>query len=667
MSSKFSRKPVAVAAILASSIGSALAAGGAAHATTYGEPTSPVTVTANGAINVVGGAKIALPAGAHDVSWAGQGGRFAYIGADNAIYTADFDGTHAIKIGQGVAPSHTVWDAFNTYVYWTEGTGNSAKIVGAYANGDSMSSDAAVKTFDVITPPAGVGVSSADVAADRNNSVVVQTTDATGDTGISVATWDTTGQHLTVVVAPGDAKTGGSTPTISPDGKSVVFVRTDAAGDKQLFASTFANNAWSTPKQISWLTGDHTTPVFEADNLHQTVAFEYKNRTTPSGTAKDGTYQVVLADALAATAPGTGLEKSVSDLSGGLAVRTDNKGMVFRLAGWDRTDTAVLTSHQQWRTAGAPTTDTRPQAQSVTLSRSDAFADALGGSALAAHKAGPLLLTDTKTLSSETQTEIQRVLPKGGTVHVLGGTAAISPAVEAKLKALGYTVDRIAGSDRFETSVKIADAIDPNAKFVLVATGTKFPDALSAGAAAGTYDSTVVVLSDGDTLPKVTNDYLRHKASVGVGVAAIGGAADHAMKAAGYRGFDSLVGATRYETSYLVARDIFGSFGTIGVATGENWPDSLAGGALMGLRGGPLLLVDPAPNTGGLTADENALIDSNRGAANWAFIFGGPNALPLTVDKQLADDIGTASGTGNAPIHPAAKTPNLSTPHFTQG
>jgi hypothetical protein len=78
LSSNFGRKPVAIAALVASSLGSALVAGGAAHATSWGGVgANPLTVTAGGVINVVNGGKIGLPAGAHDVSWAGQSGRFA--------------------------------------------------------------------------------------------------------------------------------------------------------------------------------------------------------------------------------------------------------------------------------------------------------------------------------------------------------------------------------------------------------------------------------------------------------------------------------------------------------------------------------------------------------------------------------------------------------------
>ena len=39
-----------------------------------------------------------------------------------------------------------------------------------------------------------------------------------------------------------------------------------------------------------------------------------------------------------------------------------------------------------------------------------------------------------------------RVLPPGGTVYLLGGTAAIPDSVSTALKALGFTVTRYAGN-----------------------------------------------------------------------------------------------------------------------------------------------------------------------------------------------------------------------------
>jgi hypothetical protein len=657
LSNNFHRKPIAVAAIVASSIGTALAAGGAAHATSYGgSGANPVTVTANGEINIVGGGHVGLAPGAHDVSWAGQGGRFAFIANDNAIYTADFDGSHLIKIAQGVAPSHTVWDVSSEAVYWTEGSGASARIVGALANGESMNSGR--PTWDLFgagVVPAGIGLSNADVAADQANSFVVQETDGSGNTGVGVLTYDNNGQqHFATIVTPDVATKGGSAPTISADGKTIVFVRTDGNGDAQLFATTLQGTAWSTPKQITAMTGAHATPIFEGDN--KTVAFEYTNRT---GGFANGTYAVNVAQALAAATPTATLELGISPLSGGLAVRTDEPGHVFRLAGADRVDTAVLASHQTWRTNNAPASDFRQQAHAVVLSRSDVFADALGGAALAAHRNGPLLLTNSAKLDAETLGEIQRILPAHGTVYVLGGTTAVSPAVTAKLQSLGYTIDRVAGADRYSTAVAIANAVDPAASQVLVASGTNYPDALSAGAAAGAYNGMVVVLTNGTSMPASTEAYLENKINTKqlTGLAAIGGPGNKALSNAGWSQYDVIAGADRYQTSYLVAQQLFGGFESVGVATGNNWPDSLSGGALVGYRGGPLLLVNPAV---GLSPQDDALLDANRGAVNSAFVFGGLSALPLRVDTQLAADLATASGSTHGTGHAAARP--LSTP-----
>jgi hypothetical protein len=140
----------------------------------------------------------------------------------------------------------------------------------------------------------------------------------------------------------------------------------------------------------------------------------------------------------------------------------------------------------------------------------------VSGAALAAAKQGPLLLTSPTTLTTATANEITRVLGQSNTaktVYLLGGTGAISRAIEDEL-ATRYTVKRLSGANRFQTSISIANEIDPNPSYVLAATGANFPDALSAGAAAGAYDypgstrTAVVVLTDDAKLPTDTKTYL---------------------------------------------------------------------------------------------------------------------------------------------------------------
>lgn len=90
----------------------------------------------------------------------------------------------------------------------------------------------------------------------------------------------------------------------------------------------------------------------------------------------------------------------------------------------------------------------------VVLARNDDFADSLAASPLTAD--GPLLLTPSAELAQLAEVEMQRVLPPGGTVYVLGGTAAIDATVEQQVTAMGYTVVRLQGPDRIATAIEIA-------------------------------------------------------------------------------------------------------------------------------------------------------------------------------------------------------------------
>lgn len=668
------RRPLAAAAVLASALGGVAGLAGQAGATTYGDhPGSPVTITSGSTVHIVGGSSVQLPAGAHDVSWAGQGGRLAFIGGDDIIYTADFDGSHIVPIAHGNQPSHTVWDSFSTGVYWTEGTGSTATIVGTSSNGSHFNlrdqNGVLRETFDGIPSntvglPTGLGFSNLDVAADRNDTFVFQTTDGAGNTGVATLSWVNNTPTYTTVVAPGTPLTGGSTPTISANGEYIAFVRQDGAGAKQLFASQNTGSGWSTPVAVTALAGDHTDPIFEADtgstNVQAVVAFDYAPGASDTTNAA-GVYQVAVPAAIAASGPVGGSETSISTQTGALAVRTDSKTLVERFAGGDRFDTAVRASRAAWANVGA----NGPQAQAVVLSRSDNFADALGGAALAAHRGGPLLLTATNSLNPETHGEIERVLAPGGTIFVLGGKGAIGDPVVAQLEAEHYNVVRIGGADRYTTAVLIANAVDPNPTDVIVATGMNYPDALSAGAVAASYDGTVVVLSDDGIMPDVTNQYIADRVNSGNlrYLGAVGGSAAKALSD-NWTNTDSIVGASRYDTSLQVAQRLFGAFPAVGVATGGNWPDSLAGGALMGHVFGPLLLADP---TAGLTPSAEAFLDANRGAANLGYVFGGQGALTPHVDDQLGNDLRTAEGFIHAAVaKPDTKAFPLTTPDVKQ-
>jgi putative cell wall-binding protein len=188
---------------------------------------------------------------------------------------------------------------------------------------------------------------------------------------------------------------------------------------------------------------------------------------------------------------------------------------VLRVAGPDRYATNNAADLFSGASAGATT---------AVVAVGTNFADALAAGPAVYAGAGvgakpfPLVLTDGATLSaSATSTLTNLGITK---VVIVGGTAAISAAVEASIKALpGMTIAyRLAGADRtltasmiatWETSGLAASGVYGNLVSLgftksttanaYIARGDGFADALSAGAVAGAQKQ-VILLTGGPTL-----------------------------------------------------------------------------------------------------------------------------------------------------------------------
>lgn len=275
-------------------------------------------------------------------------------------------------------------------------------------------------------------------------------------------------------------------------------------------------------------------------------------------------------------------------------ITLQSHGVTVRIAGADRIGTSIAASQFLYADADDPNPDAF-KADAVIVSRSDNYADALGGAALAAAVNAPLFLTPTSTLRSDVEAEIDRIVNAGTTVYILGGPGAVAPAVEARLDSLGYSTVRLAGVDRFATSVEIAEEIDSiyagvgGLGIAFVTTGLNFPDGLAAGTTAGAYGGAVLLTSN-SAVPASVQTFLNSHDTVFR--AAVGGQAANAPIA-----YDSeLVGVDRYDTAAFVAEVFFGDPTVpeddpiaIGLATGVDWPDALSGGAMIS-GFGPLVL-----------------------------------------------------------------------------
>ena len=93
--------------------------------------------------------------------------------------------------------------------------------------------------------------------------------------------------------------------------------------------------------------------------------------------------------------------------------------------------------------------------RTAIVASGEVFADALVAGPLAAHGPYPILLTPQDRLHPDaaaylSDADIDHVV-------IMGGSAALAPAVESSVRRLGISVTRIAGATRFETATKFAD------------------------------------------------------------------------------------------------------------------------------------------------------------------------------------------------------------------
>ena len=146
--------------------------------------------------------------------------------------------------------------------------------------------------------------------------------------------------------------------------------------------------------------------------------------------------------------------------------------------------------------------------------QSQAYADALSAGPLASVQELPSLLTTTEYLHPATEA----YLDDAGVsqVTIIGGEAAVGAAVEQTLLDKGMTITRIAGNNRWHTSMLIAnamgilDAADAN-RLILTEGGNIDAPLWSAGFAAAAHGAVYqspVILADGPLLPPETISFI---------------------------------------------------------------------------------------------------------------------------------------------------------------
>lgn len=279
---------------------------------------------------------------------------------------------------------------------------------------------------------------------------------------------------------------------------------------------------------------------------------------------------------------------SVSWVSDRYAVRT---------AGSDRYQTAAALSAHAFPDG----------AESVWLVTGQDHPDGLAASAVAAGANSPVLLTRTSSLPTAAAEELGRLNPRD--VWVVGGPGAVLPTVLDEVQGLlpDATVHRVGGEDRYDTAAQLSATLVGSSDVVFVATGTNFPDALSAGPAAAKFGAPTLLVR-GAAIPPATQQELRRLSPTTVYVVGGPGVIPNttltSLRSITNGEVIRVSGDDRYKTAAAVADKFFEpTTPRVVLATGANFPDSIAAGVAAGISNSPLLLASARTSAPSVTVD----------------------------------------------------------------
>ncbi|NMX04092.1 trypsin-like serine protease [Mobiluncus mulieris] len=365
--------------------------------------------------------------------------------------------------------------------------------------------------------------------------------------------------------------------------------------------SVYSESVWTTAGNLAEH-GDSGGGIFANGNLFAVLA---KNPTTTSSRSNSVKYSVL--GALIDSSVYSWLQAHGVPLSNQQPQQPKPQGIQVgksRIGGITRVSTSTMLL------------DNAQNKSEVVLATGRNFPDGLVAGALAgATKSGVVLTMGTTAIEPETLSKLK----SAGTskVTIVGGTGAVSQGVEGSLKTAGIQVNRIAGTDRYDTAFQVFDYMKANGKlklnargepYVFVATGKTFPDALAASAVAAKIGTAVVLADTPEQVNRVADT---HPYAVGTQTYSL--LANMGVSMSGW--FD---GNDRYDTANkLVNWSLWKGGDTVMVAVGTNFADALAAGPLAASTGQLLVLANPS----------SAVLKVPAGVKNLVFI-GGEGANP---------------------------------------
>jgi putative cell wall-binding protein len=299
-------------------------------------------------------------------------------------------------------------------------------------------------------------------------------------------------------------------------------------------------------------------------------------------------------------------------------------GKATRIGGNDRYQTSSQIAKQNWTTC----TD-------VILVSGEGYADSISASVLAKNLNAPILLTNSSSLNSDTQSALNQLNPQN--IYIIGGVGSISHSIEDELK-LNYTVTRLGGDTRYGTNLAVANKLvdlGVNKDNLIAVPGTGFADALSIAPIAASKNQILLLINNDELLMRNTINFAKDSNVTVVGT----------INSINQTIYDDLQadkridgGSDRFSTNLNIlkayANDLKADKIYISNAAGSNgYADALVASVLAGKYAAPLVLTDANKSA----ATENAInyIETKATKNTDLQAIGGQSVIPDEIISEI--------------------------------
>ena len=195
---------------------------------------------------------------------------------------------------------------------------------------------------------------------------------------------------------------------------------------------------------------------------------------------------------------------------------------------------------------------------------------------------------------------------------------------------------RIGGQNRYETSINISQNGWTSSKYVILASGQDYADALCAAPIANKYGAPILLIPNNSLDENVKEEITRLKADQIIemgGPYSISYNVENQLKSMGLN-VQRLGGADRYETSVKVAKAL-GTPNKIVVTSGQGYADALSIAPIAAKQGMEILLTSDT----GIPDTVKDYIQDNQSSIVDTYVIGGTAVIPDSTTGDLSNPI----------------------------